>query len=381
METTIVFNKKVARRKMSRTKVINTVRFFWWLKEVIKEWTVKCAKGSLEKFGIFLVFSYLILSHLYKKSAPVLGAIYSVVVWVLVHLVWVVWFLTAGIILGKNGTKKLLDKKSRSASELKWINVDPVPVCIWGACLLLLSLIIIPKAAVFEPIEQKSVAASVVAEEDNEGSKTLVPMPRQARESERYYFTYDFNEVNYDESKLSITEQEYLILCVQHECGHTGSIFLNCNDFGFIQRALAKSFLNQRKNLGQIGLLDTISDTQIFGSLKPEIDEIYTILKNGGDTKDLMAAGIANPEAYDLSDKVTINNVNTVIYGLDDVPENALFWRNEDGFSAEEAYVSFLSNYDSSADLTNYLSVMVKSNVSPYGYYWMLFVQDNNFQE
>jgi hypothetical protein len=345
---------------------------------VTKEWTLKFVKSFLEKVGIGIYFIVMVFAPLLKKKLKPLA---NALVWVLVRIAALLWYMTANIFLGKKGTKKALDKNYRASKEVKWINFDPIPVCIWGACFLLLSLVIIPKTSPIEPAKSHTSDVSIGISDDyhNPDSQNSENKPRMAYDGERYYFTYDFSEVKYDESYLSVTERDYLILCVQHECGHTGSIFLECNDYGLIQRSLSKSFLNQRKNLGYTTVMDTISDTQIFSSLKPEIDTIYAILSNGGDVEDLRAAGVLHPELYDLNDKVTINNVETVIYNLDDVPDNALFWGNRDGYGEEDAYATFLTYFSENANLTNYLSVMVKDYDSPNGYHWMLFAQDNNF--
>ena len=218
-----------------------------------------------------------------------------------------------------------------------------------------------------------------------EPTQQLTKKPSEVSDSGlRWFFAYDFAGVLYDERLLPKSERDYLVLCVQHECGHDGSLFADyCSDYGQVQRALAKSFLNQRKNLGCEVLNETIGDTTIFGNLKSQIDKIYTILSDGGDIEDLRNAGIPHPELYDLQDETTINNVNTVVYGLDDIPDNALFWRNDDGISEEEAWNTFLSHYEEVDNLVLYLSVKVPSKDlehHPKGYYWMLFAQNNNFQ-
>lgn len=257
---TMVIDKKVAntkRRKMSRVRLINTVRFFWWLKEVIKEWTVRICKASLEKFGVFLVASGLILYHIGKVIAPVAKIIWQSFAWIVTHLIWVVWFLTAGIFLGKIGTKKVFNKELRHKSEVPWINVNPIPVLVWGVTLLALAFIIIPETSL---IEKKEIT----------NQKTVTASGNSVTEKKR----------------------DLAILYVESITGTQDAQV----ELSEVQKTLAKEFIDHPQNVS-------------------ELEKIYTILKNGGTTEDLRNAGISHPERYSFDDEDTVHNVNYAIYG------------------------------------------------------------------
>lgn len=417
--TNIRYTNRCTKHKAPFARLVrifkNTVIFFWWLGQVTKEHLVNLWDRHILPWvaGFYYLgkdrFAPWVKRNWEMKILPVLALVELILSWLIIHLMAFIWILTPFYwYLGNKGTVKLIEKiehvakaRKEKKEESTWgFKFRPVGAIAVATCFaLLFGILTYPNGKdssiptfpatvggtdveIVDPVTEFGKGDTNSSSFEQEAPHEVAPTPASVFDA--WYYIYDFSEVEYDENLMSKAERDYCILCVQHECGHSGSLFEDyCEDYGRVQRALAKSFLNQRKNLGYKTLQETISNEIIFGSLKSEIDAIYAILSNGGDTEDLRAAGIANPELYDLYDKTTLNNVNTVVYGLDDIPDNALFWRNDDGETVEDAWNVFLSYYSEEADLTRYLSVKVASSdevLHPYGYYWLLFAQDNNFQ-